>query len=269
MELARELIIVPDIHGRTFWKDAIPHIQDGTPVVFLGDYLDPYSHERITPEAALRNFKEILEATKDKSNVHLLIGNHDCTYIWPEANICRCRTDYKHFGEIQNLFRENLDRFHLHYYCGIGVAEPVYLFTHAGVHPDWIRELVKISPYRECTCGICHVLDTLDRNVHENDQTALKFLDEVSYARGGWAKAGSCVWADIQEFREPIIPDNKYLQVVGHTQQLKQEKTDKGFKWVPNKPVKINNVICLDCHDCFYVDSEGDIRFLKDDKIIN
>jgi len=266
MELARELIIIPDIHGRTFWKDAIPYIQDGTPIVFLGDYLDPYDCEGITSEMALTNFKEILEVTKDKDNVFLLIGNHDCTYIWPEANICECRTDYKHFEDIQDLFKENLDRFHLYIYFELIGYGHNYLFSHAGIHPYWLQKLTKVVPYKACS-NIYHVLDVLDQNIHQNDPTALKFLGEMSYMREGRAEAGSCVWADIQEFREPLIPDNKYLQVVGHTQQLKQEKTDKGFKWVPNKPVQVNNVICLDCHDCFYVDSEGDIRFLKDDKL--
>ena len=53
-----KIIIVPDVHGRSFWKK-IKHVKD-TPIVFLGDYLDPYGREGISNEDAIQNFKEIL-----------------------------------------------------------------------------------------------------------------------------------------------------------------------------------------------------------------
>ena len=54
----------------------------GVPIIFLGDYLDPYAHENISQEEALANFKEIIafkQANKDR--VTLLIGNHEIHYI--------------------------------------------------------------------------------------------------------------------------------------------------------------------------------------------
>lgn len=38
--------IIPDVHGRPFWRDAVLDV-DTTPVVFLGDYLDPYPQDGV------------------------------------------------------------------------------------------------------------------------------------------------------------------------------------------------------------------------------
>ena len=53
------ILIIPDIHGRLFWISATKKYPD-LPVIFLGDYLDPYTYyEEILPSEALANFKEI------------------------------------------------------------------------------------------------------------------------------------------------------------------------------------------------------------------
>ena len=41
-----DLLIIPDVHGREFWKDAVEEYPN-LPVIFLGDYMDPYSYEGI------------------------------------------------------------------------------------------------------------------------------------------------------------------------------------------------------------------------------
>ena len=66
-----KVIILPDIHGRTFWKYALEHIDEFDKVIFLGDYLDPYPHEGITFDESVENFKEILEFKK-KNPVNFL-----------------------------------------------------------------------------------------------------------------------------------------------------------------------------------------------------
>ena len=62
----KQILIIPDVHGRTFWKEAInkfpknefPNME----IIFLGDYLDPYTgYEDINKEQAYDNFKEIIE----------------------------------------------------------------------------------------------------------------------------------------------------------------------------------------------------------------
>lgn len=265
----KKVIIIPDVHGRTFWKDAIPYIEGGTPVVFLGDYLDPYSHEAISPNDAKANFKEILEVTEGKNNVHLLIGNHDTTYIWPEANICECRTDYNNLPELCTIFKKELKRFSLHWYDEVGGKK--FLFTHAGVHEDWLKVLRKqLNIKDDADMGYC--LTALYNGAYNEDLTCLSLLSHVSYLRGGWQRVGSCIWADINEFlMHPSVSLKDYTQIVGHSQQIKKQPTENGgFKWVGGEPVydMNSNVFCLDCHKCFYIDGEGDVRYLANDEVV-
>ena len=93
------MIILPDIHGRTFWKNAVKGHENDI-IVFLGDYLDPYGHEGISVEDAIANFEDIIQFKKDHNkNVILLLGNHDCGYIWPSVNSCR-RSD-KYYNDLE------------------------------------------------------------------------------------------------------------------------------------------------------------------------
>jgi predicted phosphodiesterase len=56
-----KILIIPDIHGRTFWKETIEkHKDEVDKIIFLGDYLDPYPWENITRKDAIRNLEEII-----------------------------------------------------------------------------------------------------------------------------------------------------------------------------------------------------------------
>lgn len=73
-----KILIVPDVHGRNFWHKAEELIDEVDKVVFLGDYLDPYKHEEITFDTALKEFEKILKfKNKYSDKVVLLIGNHE------------------------------------------------------------------------------------------------------------------------------------------------------------------------------------------------
>ena len=61
------IAIIPDVHGRQFWKDVIPRKDEFEKIIFLGDYLDPYGFEGVSNLNALDNFKEILEFKKENS----------------------------------------------------------------------------------------------------------------------------------------------------------------------------------------------------------
>lgn len=60
-----KILVIPDVHGRTFWHVAKEIIDSVDKVVFLGDYLDPYYHENISKLDTIANFKEILEFKKN------------------------------------------------------------------------------------------------------------------------------------------------------------------------------------------------------------
>ena len=77
--MRNDILIIPDVHGRTFWKDAVNRESWGT-IIFLGDYLDPYPREGIDDNQVLGNFLEILDFGRTHDNVVMLLGNHDMHY---------------------------------------------------------------------------------------------------------------------------------------------------------------------------------------------
>ena len=130
------ILIVPDIHGRLFWISATRKYPD-LPVIFLGDYLDPYTYyEDILPSEALVNFKEILDFKKSNMDkVTLLLGNHDIHYFDKDMN--SSRKDKEHYEEIHQIFSENLPLFKLA--MAVRIEGRDFLFTHAGVGLGWLR----------------------------------------------------------------------------------------------------------------------------------
>jgi predicted phosphodiesterase len=56
-----KILIIPDVHGRSFWKKAIEqHMDECDKVIFLGDYIDPYEDEHITRKQAIATLDEII-----------------------------------------------------------------------------------------------------------------------------------------------------------------------------------------------------------------
>lgn len=267
-------ILIPDIHGRTFWEDALPFIKSGVPTIFLGDYLDVYSHEEISPEFALKQFNKIVELAKTYSNVQLLLGNHDAGYAM-DRYICNCRTDIKNYQTIRSIFLDNFELFKL---CKlIKIDEKRFMISHAGIHPYWLET------YKHLMDEVCkkfnihheHLEDMLndilmtpfskDFNKNESDdgvfwfKAALECLSACSSERGGRDRAGSLIWADIHEYAKIYTGGKRFSmdQVVGHTMQ-----------YYLRKPFILDEIICIDCFECFYLDNEGDLRKLNDDTIV-
>ena len=57
------LTIIPDVHGRPFWRDAV-HTRPDDDFIFLGDYLDPYPDEGVSREDAFAGLLDIIEFKK-------------------------------------------------------------------------------------------------------------------------------------------------------------------------------------------------------------
>ena len=96
------MIIIPDIHGRNFWKEAIKGHEDEE-IVFLGDYVDPYSSlENVDTWNGLDSLSEVIDFKKaHPDNVTLLLGNHDLSYL--SDHIVQCRHDDENHDEIRLL----------------------------------------------------------------------------------------------------------------------------------------------------------------------
>ena len=236
------LLIIPDIHGRLFWISATRKYPD-LPVIFLGDYLDPYTHyEGILPSEALANFKEILDFKKaNMERVTLLLGNHDIHYFDKDMN--SSRKDKEHYDEIHQIFSENLSMFKLA--MTVRTEEKDFLFTHAGVDINWLRyRMPDVNP--KDVNDICKSLN--DKLITEESLFDFVFngLMDVSASRWGYARYPSPVWTDEtdHQYMRERLP-NVY-QVFGHTQQ-------------ESEPVITEQYACLDCRRAFLITNKGNI----------
>lgn len=239
-----QILVIPDVHGRPFWKSATAAHPD-IPVIFLGDYLDPYSREGISPSEALANFKEILDFKRaNMERVTLLLGNHEIHYL--DTAYRFSRKDTVNAELIHVLLVDNLQLFSLATHSV--VAGKSFLFTHAGVLEPWWRKFFPSVPAD--APSICNAL-----NAKMADMITLgSFIDdalmEVTPRRGGKADAGSCLWADLVEHkRRPSFPPHVY-QVFGHSQQRK-------------RPVIKKHYADLDCRRPFIINSSGKIESLS------
>jgi len=223
-----DLLIVPDVHGRTFWRD--PVLQgDYSHVVFLGDYVDPYPHEHIYQDEALQQFIDIITfARQHPGKVTLLVGNHDLHYFSPLFDDLAegSRHSYQMERPMQTLYAEYHDLFALAFEAEYGGVH--CLLTHAGVSPVWLREHEQVvgTPTAE------HLNALL-----ESDE-GIRALADVGWARGGWAPSGGPLWADYSEVAITETLDGIY-QIFGHTQNAEGE------------PVIGRYLACLDCHRTF------------------
>ena len=229
----KKWIIIPDVHGRPFWREAVKELdrpgREGDKVVFLGDYVDPYPIEGILPVDAYEGLKDILDLKrKYPDRVVLLLGNHDLGYL--DQDICTCRRDYARATELQRLFEDNLDLFDL---VHIGtVSAKTVLFSHAGIAEEWVRGWQNLlgDEFRP---------ERLNELLHGDPagrKALFHALADVSWYRGGSAPVGSPVWADVDEYLagEPLLPS--YYHIFGHTFQ------PHGPAYVPP-----GRGVCLDC----------------------
>ena len=233
------ILIVPDVHGRDFYVPAL-NACAWDHIVFLGDYLDPYSYEGITPKVAIERFMEIISYKRaNAERVTLLLGNHDMHYSSEVVNELACSSRYDFFNEreIKRLFADNSDLFRLAWETVAG--ERRVLMTHAPVLCSWLEKNSDVMP--ECSAAALNGL--------LGTEAGERALSQVGRLRGGLQTVGGPLWADVREAELPgELPEGIY-QVFGHTQQ-------------PVEPVITDRYACLDCRRCFTLDDAGRIARL-------
>lgn len=257
--MTKKIILVPDIHGRDFWKDLVPFADECDRIIFLGDYHDPYDYEGITPLQSLSNFKEIIEFAKQHPDkITLLLGNHDLTYYATEKtpvwDVYANRHDWENHAELRSMFKENRDMFDIVTIADMVDINRKFLFSHAGIHPLWITENSLISNFGDNTSAE-EICDNIGNMFQAEDKNFLTALRCIGVYRGGMNRVGSMVWADCCEYL--FVSHTPYTQVFGHTQQL-----------ITGKPYITGTNVCLDSRQCFYIDEEGSIHNLNTDEIV-
>ena len=248
-----KVLVIPDIHGRKFWREAIKNYSEQVDkIIFLGDYLDPYSNEIEENQelmecndfydcVGLSNMlNDIISLKKNELDKYILLtGNHTDSYIWSKFHAAT-RTDYRNWEKYHKIFLENLNLFNL-----IWVENNV-IFSHAGISEDWARVYCASNNIK-----FSSILDTAKILQNLSLKTYNHTIGNISYYRGGDYNHGSCEWADLREHVDmekstidKIVPkgDSNIFQVFGHTQLKAPLITDK---WD-----------CIDCRKGFIFDTD-------------
>lgn len=184
-------------------------------IIFLGDYHDPYPYQ-VSKTNSRKNLEQLVEFYKENSyRCICLVGNHDLEYISYSA--IKCRYDMFHAKLIKSL----LDKLDLQLCTLIDTT----LFSHAGITPEWCNR----TKYE------------LDAIIRGEVPLTDSCLDEVSDYRGGWDNYGSMVWCDVREYNN-LTHYKDFYQIFGHSQQ-------------ESDPIIKEDYACLDCRQCFIVDT--------------
>lgn len=216
-----KVLVIPDLHCREFWKDAVKDWDD--PIVFLGDYVDPYSYEWDEDEQMPNPVDYLLEVICFKDcnpdRVTLLLGNHDQHYI--NTNLDGSRKNYSLQDKLYDLYTTDKEYFQ--------IAKQIddTLFTHAGVSTAWLKRHELTLPKTDA-----------DIFLNEIYNTTPDIFWEMSWERGGWCSTGSPIWHDVREFDV----EEEHTNIFGHTQ-------------LKDNPLKLQNWACLDCRRPFIVDT--------------
>ena len=257
-----KVLVIPDVHGRNFWRKAIDeNANKVSKVVFLGDYFDPYSYEyddnpesmeKVDDELGL--LPELTDIVKLKENEPdkyiLLLGNHDLHYLW--KNFTRSsRFDKWNCNIYHEFFSEFQDVFQLVYTKGD------IIFSHAGISFEWAKKFLKYMKYtdealvnlvnsdviEECA----NVLE--DTPIEKMNSSYIDALSLISAHRGGFSRAGSCIWADVREHISDVengkIIGNKtpgIFQVFGHTQLNDKDVVTDYWACIDNRKAHIVDV---------------------------
>ena len=277
-------LLIPDIHGRIFWKEAIEYYSKekypNLVIVFLGDYVDPYDFEGITRKDAIDNFKEIIKLAKEDNRVHLLIGNHDMHY-WYDASY-KSRVDHKNYDKIKDLFLKNFTLFNIAYEETINNKK--YLYTHAGVSSFWLRHLQFIGKlsvqnnkqYRMDQFGnkvkklsdeqlpFAQMLETMTPEAEKLNKMKLNFQGQanlwmVSWARGGEYQSGSCLWEDWSEFKYKGMEIKGLWQIFGHSRWSKPDPDEADID-------KRRHLACIDTASAWTITDKGTLSKFKHKK---
>lgn len=256
MDKNAKIMIIPDVHGRDFWRGPVKDALENSdiPIVFLGDYLDPYYDEwkeKIAEDPsfdyrmnAVNVFEEILGLKfQYPDRITLLLGNHDCSYA-VEYGICSCRYDMYNCDRITDDFLNTIDKFQLAYEITINGKH--FVLSHAGISHKYAEKVFGKDVVTED-----NVVNLFNNAWEVQNKNVLYSLGMYDYYRGGFSGQdyASLVWADIHEWGDDSYsPQEGYgYMIFGHAQ-------------LENEPYISDKFACLDCRKAFYIDSDGNIK---------
>jgi Icc-related predicted phosphoesterase len=228
-----KILVIPDIHENLDFLRYIIAVEDTADydrVVLLGDYFDP--HGVVNPdEQKLREVAGTILGLKEilGDKLHLLCGNHDLPY-YARRPACGGRRGRPNriIGEwLGNTTPERAevvnavwDETFWQQLEGVLFLDG-WLFSHAGVHPDWWPSELPSSQARADWLGQ-QWRTSFDR-IYEEDESP---IFAAGRARGGLLPYGGPIWFDFDaEFEDALeVP-----QIVGHTRCARQSQKGDSF----------------------------------------
>ena len=248
----KQILVVPDVHGRIFWKEPVKKYFDFVDrIVFLGDYLDPYEDEDGLADDIYQNLMEIIALKQENmEKIVLLKGNHDQHYA------------SKHFEELAGgtrMYQQNWNKYHqalvdykdLFKIAHIETINALpYVFTHAGLTLYWLKKVndnIWKLPDNLVSIDDPTIIERINQ-LDDNGQGQDMLATVGTYRSWFGEKTGSVLWADIHEHAIPDTPHayglDKVFQVFGHT-KLYGGQTDM---------VKTEHLAMIDSQQCFLIE---------------
>ena len=260
--MPKQILVIPDIHGRRFWREPVHRmIDDVDRVVFLGDYLDPYPDEGVvySPEELRQNLTEIVALKQEQpEKVVLLKGNHDQHYASEKFRETGCGTRFDRLRcrDYHKFFNDHAALFKLVHKERVG--EQTYVFSHAGITMYWLHK-VNSMVWHLADNKLSLSDDEVIERINALDDCGIgqEMLAVVGRSRSFLGeKTGSVLWADIDEHSIPHSHNayglNEVFQVFGHT-RLDGSMMDM---------IEYDNLAMVDSQRCFLVDEASTSKIL-------
>ena len=227
------ILVVPDIHENLEFLKYIFAVEDTSRfdhIVLLGDYFDPPGvvnpcEEKLQQLAhTLRGFKDIFG-----ERLHMLCGNHDLPYyaLRPDcgANAGRANQVISQWlgnttCERAEIINDIWDEAFWKSLKGAVLLDG-WLFSHAGLHPNWWRQDLSSTElrYRAFQAQWKSAFENIYREVENPIFTAGR-------ARGGALPFGGPLWLDWDAEFEDVL---EVPQIVGHTRCAKQPQKGRSY----------------------------------------
>jgi hypothetical protein len=202
-----KLIVLGDIHGRPEWQ-TIAAENEFDKFVFVGDYFD--THEDVSPQQQLDNFKKIIEFRENnRGKVILLTGNHDYHYL-PGVKEHYSGFQYFHENDIRRMLADALSG-NLLQMC---FSFDHFLITHAGVTKTWYKNTFHTEDVSEL-----HKITSDINNIFMYKPDAFKFTSGANRSITGDDITQSPIWVRPESLLQDMITG--YTQIVGHTEMSK------------------------------------------------
>jgi predicted phosphodiesterase len=219
-----KIMVFGDLHGENKWENHVKKIDQYDYVVFMGDYVDSFTHLDVELIENLDNLIKLKE--KHQNKVILLLGNHDNQYLYSDFPETRCSGFRQHiYLKLKSRYKNYFDFFNAAFQ-----TENI-LFTHAGLlkaHYDKLNAINKNDNQR------------YDSYLNKMFFEKPRAMFSVSALRGGDDMHGGIFWADWRELvmEKECLPIN---QVVGHSANYGGEFISQNGKFIFNADSILKN----------------------------